>query len=127
MMEFLQSERMVWAALTLMGAVGWFAVQMFFVTRTAHERQRAADQEAHEAQRKADNEVTKKLAETVDKLASRMVGLESRVNALPTEAMLHNLNVSITALASTQQGQQSQLDGIGRTLERIQQYLMEHK
>lgn len=98
------------------GTVGWFAVRKFFVTR-----------EEHETQRKADLALTQKLAETVDKLADRVVALEMRVNALPTEAMLHSLNVSITALAATQQGQQMQLEGIGRSLERMNQYLLENK
>lgn len=129
--QAIASERAVVAIVAaIMGGIGtvlWFAVRRYFVLRTEAEAQRKADQTTHEAQRKDDMALAQKLADTVDKLADRVVALEMRVNALPTEAMLHSLNVSITALAATQQGQQTQLEGIGRSLERMNQYLLENK
>lgn len=131
MIEVVVSERFVAAVFLALGTailgVGWWAVRKYFVPRAEAEAQRAEDQRAAVEERTKLVATSQKLADTVDKLTDRVVALEVRVNALPTESMLHNLNVAITALGSTQQGQQTQLEGISRTLERIQQYLMEHK
>lgn len=116
--EILKSERLIIAVGGLIGTglltVFWFAIRKFFVTR--------AD---HDAIRTADVALMQKLADTVDKLTDRVVALETRVNALPTESMLHNLNLSISELAGAQQGQKAQLTAMNNTLMLIQQHLLE--
>lgn len=94
-------------------AVIAYATNKYFVTQDDY----AADREKSAA-------VIQKLAETVENLADRLLVLEKQVSGLPTESMLHQLNVSITGLSGLHQAQQSQLDAMNRTLVIIQTHLL---
>lgn len=103
----------------ILAFMGW-AVRKYFVTHDALGTLRAADAE-----------VVNKLARTVDKLTDRVVALEQKVNALPTEAMFNNLNLRLETFAGEQKatnakiaGLQTSVEGIGRTVASIQEILM---
>lgn len=94
-------------------AVIAYATNKYFVTQTDY----AADREQSAA-------VIQKLADTIDNLADRLMLLEKQVSGLPTESMLHQLNVSIAGMAGVQQTQQVQLDNINKMLVLIQTHLL---
>ncbi|MEG2172360.1 MAG: DUF2730 family protein [Desulfovibrionaceae bacterium] len=131
MTELLQSERLIIAVAGAVGAgmatVFWFAIRKFFVTRHDHDAVRSADAAFHQKERAQDAAVIQKLSDSVNKLTDRMVAMETRVNALPTETMLNKLNISISELAGAQQAQQGQLNAMNNTLMLIQQHLLESR
>lgn len=126
MTAFLQSEAFILAVggtvLSALTAVIWFAATRYFVTQ--------ADYDADKAKSLAN---AAKLTEAINRTLDRTTELEARVNALPTGAMLHRLELRMEALAGEQKGQAAQLaamreslGGITHQLSLIQQHLMEN-
>ena len=127
MIEFLSSERVVLtvgtAVFSAAFGVLWYAAQRYFVTQRDHDDQRAADAAT-----------IAKLTESVDKLLSRVIALEQRVNALPTEAMFNNLMLRLETFSGDQRTLSVRLEalsdataGINRAVTLIQQHLMENR
>lgn len=102
-------------------AWGWWSLKRIFVSRADYLAARA-ERDAHAA----------KLSEAINKTLDRVNALELRINALPTEAMLHRLELRMEGLSGEQKSHCAQMDGmreslgsITHQLDRIQEYLME--
>lgn len=116
MLTLLQSEALILAVggalLGGLWAVFWFALRRYFVTQ--------ADYDADRAESGAN---TAQLVEAVNKTLDRVNALELRVNALPTEAMLHRLELRMESLSGEQKGHAAQIESVRESLGNISRQL----